>query len=123
MIISVIRTEDLDTIEMLNKLQDFKLKNLSNCIIDRIVYEDDKTPIAYGIVKRMAEAILLVNPEISIITRAKAMRELMKYAEFGATREGCQQLHCFVHKEELAESLEEHFGFVRSKDIVMVKEL
>lgn len=122
MTVEIVKSADLAIINKLNLLQDFKLRDLNNIIIDRIVREDNKT-IAYGIVKKMAEAIILVNPNVSLVSRAKALRELMKYAEFGARSQNCQQLHCFVKNERLAKALEKHFNFVRSEDIVLVKNL
>lgn len=122
MIIKKIEQDDLPVIEQLNELQDFKLDNIGNCIVDRIVYDDNEV-IAYGIVKRTAEAILLVNPEIPTITRAKAMRELMLIAQAETYESGIKQLHCFVKNSQLAESLEKQFGFIRTKDIVLVKNL
>lgn len=113
---------DLDNIEELNKLQDFKLTDLNHCIVDRIVYEGTEV-IAYGIVKRMAEAILLVNPAMPLITRAKAMRELMKVAEAYSAKAECQQLNCFVKDQKLAKSLEKQFGFKLTSDLVLSKEL
>lgn len=123
MIIKNVKSKkDLDNIEELNKLQDFKLKDINHCIVDRIIYDGTEV-IAYGIVKRMAEAILLVNPKISLITRAKAMRELMKIAEAYSAKEDCQQLHCFVKDEKLARSLEKQFGFKLTSDLVLSKDL
>lgn len=122
MIVKSIDREDVAIIDALNKLQDFKLNTINNAIIHKIAYEG-KLPIAYGIAKRMAEAIILVNLEAPIISRAKAMRELMQFAEMGAKREGCEQLHCFVSDAKLANTLESKFGFVKSESIVMVKNL
>jgi hypothetical protein len=118
-----VEEHDFKVIEELNKLQiDFRLTNLENCIIDRIVF-DGNVPVAYGIVKKLAEAIMLINPRCSRVTRAKAMRELMHYAESGAKKEGCEQLHCFVSDAKLARTLERQFRFVQSSDIVLVKNI
>lgn len=107
----------------LNESQkDFKLRNIDNCIIDKIVM-DGNIPVAYGIVKRMAEAIMLVNGNSSKLLRARAMVELMKFAETGAKREGCEQLHCFVADPKVATLLGKQFGFMITNDIVLVKDL
>ena len=112
---------DLLVINQLNAMQgDFKLDHIQNAIIDRIVY-DDNVPVAYGIVKRMAEAIMLVNPKVPINTRAKAMRELMLVAQVGAKNFGCEQLHCFVKNPSLVHLLERQFNFRKTEDVVMVK--
>lgn len=123
MIIRDIDDGDYDIINKLNKEQDFKLQNIANVIIDKIMFDDNNNPIAYGIVKRQGEAIILVNPKVSLTKRVKALRELMKWAEFGALVGKCEQLHCFVKDERLAGMLEKHFGFVRTSDIVLVKNL
>lgn len=123
MIIKEVTKNDLDTIEELNKMQDgFKLRSLDNCIIDRLAFENGDV-IAYGIVKKLAEACILVNHKMPKITRAKAMRELMKYAELGAKKAGCEQLHCFTKNNLVALTLERQFGFERNQDIVTVKNL
>lgn len=122
MIIRDITIGDYGLIDTLNQLQDFKLKNISNAIIDKIVMQDDN-PIAYGFCKKQAEVIILTNPDASLISRAKAMRELMQYAEYGASKFGCEQLHAFVNNEKLARCLIKHFGFVKTQDIVLVKNL
>jgi hypothetical protein len=122
MIIRKLLPNDYDIIAWLNERQDFKLHNLSNSIIDRIVTNEDG-PIAYGTVKKSGEAIILVNPEASLLNRSKALRELMKYAEFGASQAGCEQINCFVSDERIARILERHFGFIRTRDIVLSKNL
>jgi len=123
MIIREAELKDLKIIDKLNNLQaDFKLNNIDNCIIQRIVF-DGTIPIAYGIVRKLAEAIMLVDPHTPKLLRAKAMRELMMYAEIGSKTSGCEQLHCFVSDPKLAFSLEKQFGFKRTKDIVLVKNL
>ena len=115
---------DLPLIDKLNHAQKyFKIDNLDNLIIDRLVFDDNGKSVAYGMVKKLAEAILLVNPEAPLLIRAKAMRELMQYAEFGAKKEGCDQLHCFVSDLRLAKALVKHYGFIKSEDIVLVKNL
>ncbi len=122
MIIRELTPSDFGLVAWLNEHQDFKLKDLGRCIIDRIALENDN-PIAYGIVKRMGEAIILTNPKAPLISRNKALIELMKYAEFGASEAGCEQLNCFVSEERIANMLEKHFGFIRTKDIVLSKNL
>lgn len=114
---------DLPIIDYLNKQQiDFKLDDLNNRIVHRLVF-DGTVPIAYGIVKRMAEAILIVNHDSPKMLRARAMRELMQYAEHAAKVENCQQLHCFVSDVNLARLLEKQYNFIKTNDIVLVKNL
>jgi hypothetical protein len=114
-----VKKEDILDIEALNKQQDFSIDTIDDYIIDRIVVENDK-PIAYGIVKKMAEAIILVDKQVPKITRSKALIELMKVAIFGAKAADYSQLHVFVKDEKLACALEKHFGFKRAEDIVLV---
>lgn len=121
MIVKKIDKNDLDAIKELDRMQDFKLGDLGHCIVDRIIYEGNEV-IAYGVVKRMAEAIMLVNPKAPKLTRAKAMRELMIVAEAYACKE-CKQLHVFVKDNKLAKSLEKQFGFKITSDMVLSKEL
>ena len=112
---------DLQKICELNDLQEgFKLNSLENVIIERLVMEGNQT-IAYGVVKQMAEAIILVNPNVPLATRARALADLMLYAEYGTHKAGLQQMHCFTSNEKLARMLERKFNFIRTKDIVLVK--
>lgn len=109
--------------ERLNLLQnDFRLKDFDKGIIHKLAMKDD-TPIAYGIVKRMAEAIILVNPEVPKIARARALRELMEYAELGARMEKCEQLHCFTKSEDVSRLLQRKFGFRVSVNTCLVKDV
>jgi ribosomal protein S7 len=119
--IRLIRGEDIPNINELNRLsEDFKLGTITDAIVDRIVYEGEQV-VAYGIVKKMAEAIMLTNPKVPLTLRGKAMRELMIEAEIGAKKFGCSQMHCFVKDPKLADTLIKHFGFVQTQDIVLVK--
>jgi hypothetical protein len=112
---------DFDNIVKLNNEQkDFSLNTIADSIVDRIVYSGDEV-VAYGIVKKMAEAIMLTNPKVPLSLRAKAMRELMIEAEIGSKKFGCNQLHCFVSNRQLADTLIKHFGFIPTQDIVLVK--
>src|SRR5690348_11256608 len=113
---------DLAKIKNLNEQQNFRLLNLDNCVIDKVVECDNKI-IAYGIVKEMSEAIILLDLNEPKITRVKALKELMKAAIFGASKKGHRQLHVFVSDRQLAESLKKHYGFIESQDIVLVRNL
>jgi len=114
---------DLTVIDYLNQLQTgFKLNSIDNRIVHRLVL-DGTVPVAYGIVKRMAEAILLVNPKSPKLMRAKAMRELMQYAEYASKMADCNQLQCFVEDPSLARMLEKQYEFIKTKDLVLVKNL
>lgn len=121
--IRYVKDSDLELIAQLNDLQDdFKLNGREHSIIERIAMDGDES-VAYGIVKELAEAIILVNPNMPRAKRAKALAELMQYAEFGTARMGIDQLHCFVKDDLLARMLERKFNFIRTKDIVLVKNL
>ena len=121
MIIKPINYADIESINKLNLLSnDFKLNTITDAIVDRIVYEGNQV-VAYGIVKKMAEAIMLTNPEVPLTLRSKAMRELMIDAEIGSKAFGCSQMHCFVKDPRLADLLIKHFDFVKTQDIVLVK--
>lgn len=117
-----VNRDDLESIEKLNAQQEFRLKDLDNCVIDKIVLENEKE-IAYGITKYFAEAIILVNHDVPKITRMKALRELLSYAIWGSKRQGLKQLHVFVLDPKLAEVLKKHYGFKELDGIPLVKDL
>lgn len=117
-----IKDNDILTINELNRQQDFSV-DLRHKVVDGVVENNKGNVIAYGIVKRQAEAIILVDKSKPLVSRAKALRELMKVAIFGARSEGCQQLYCFVQDDKLADLLKTKFGFVDSKDRILVRNL
>lgn len=114
---------DLEVIRELNEQQDFKLQGIDNCIVDKIVLSDAEEVIAYGIVKHMAEAIILVNPDAPKISRAKAMQKLMEYAIYGSAKVGINQLHCFVSDPKLVHLLKNKYKFEETKDFVLVRHI
>lgn len=113
---------DLDTINELNEQQHFRLSSLNNKLVDKIAI-DDNNPVAYGIVKVLAEAVILVNKNVSLFKRAKALQKLLRVAFRACNEENIEQLHVFVRDEHVAQLLEKHYGFVRSSDIVLVKNM
>lgn len=117
-----LRDSDIDKLEEINKQQDFKLYDFNHRIIDAIS-EVNHEIIAYGIVKRQAEAIILLDKTKPRVARAKALRELMLIAEHAAAKAGCQQLICSTKEENVAKLLSKHFNFVRCSDILMVRNL
>lgn len=123
MICRSVTKDDLGIINELNEQQDFKLEDINNCVIDKIAIDEEGKIIAYGIVKRLGEAIILVDLKAPKISRAKALRELMSYALWGCKKEKIPQLHCFVKDRKIADLLKKQFGFVEVKDIVLVKNI
>ena len=117
-----LHNSDLPDINQINQQQDFRLDDLQHCVIDGVIIHNNEV-VAYGIVKRQAEAIILVDKNKPKITRARALRELMRIAILGAKADDCKQLHCFVSDVKVAELLKRKFGFVETKDIVLVRDL
>jgi hypothetical protein len=113
---------DLSTIEELNGKQEFRISDIDNCIIDKIILKDEKA-VAYGIVKQFAEGILLVNPDFPKVTRMKALNMLMEHAIEGSRKAGLTQLHYFVSDPRLAEMFKKHYDFQEAKDIILVRNL
>lgn len=123
LIIRDLLPEDMKTVTLLNSLQkDFKISGIEDKIIDKIVFQRN-TPVAYGIVKKMAEAIILLHPHQPKNIKMEVMMGLMKYAELGAKRSGCEQLHVFVKDTKLIRTLEKSFGFSICEDIILCKNL
>lgn len=122
MIVRQYKESDLDRLIELNEQQDFKLSTIKNRIWDCIIEQDNKI-IAYGIVKPMAEAIILLDLKAPKISRARAGRQFLLDAQIAARKVGCEQLHVFNSDEKLSQMQEEHFGFIRTKSIVLAKDL
>lgn len=99
----------------------FKRGELS--IVDGVISDVNGKTIAFGIVKPRAEAIFIADKNLPTITRAKALKELMRVAIWGTKKANINQLHVFVSSPELAKSLIKHYGFSKVEEIVLVKNL
>lgn len=103
---------DQGQIERIKERHDFDLPNLANAAHGVAVDEKNRV-VGYGIVKLMAEAILVLDLERSKKRRLSALEVLLKSAMMDCAEQQIPQLHVFVQDEQFAELLQNHFGFKR----------
>lgn len=116
------RRVDIAEVQRLND-GEFHFEGGELSVVDGIIYDSFGKTIAFGIVKPMAEAIFITDKTVPRITRAKALKELMRVAIWGTKKANISQLHVFVAEPRLAESLKKYYGFEEVKEIVLVKNL
>lgn len=87
------------------------------------VYENGGEVIAYGMIKQLAEAILVMDLDLSARKRVKALLNLIQFAINKSKEADLQQLHAFVKDERFANILRKDFGFVDVRDVPLVLNL
>lgn len=113
---------DMPKIKDINSF-DFKLTPGELSIVDGVVVDADGDIVSFGIVKPMAEATFLTNPNFAKRARVEAMDIMLKIA-FDRSREfGVKQLHVFCDDARLARLLTKHYDFLNDDSIVLVKNL
>lgn len=88
----------------------FGIPSLKNVIADRVVVEGNQI-LAYGMVKSYAEAVMILDLNLSVRDRVEALKLLMADAEKTAKLAGIEQLQVFVQNENFKNILMDHFGF------------
>lgn len=79
--------------------------------------------VGYGRIKILAEAIITLDNDQSLISRAKELKMFFNQAIKDAKEAGVEQIHAFVQDEKFAVILEKHFGFEPVKGIPLVLDL
>lgn len=114
MIIRDLQPEDLGTIEYLHKkyYSSYGLPSLRHTFMSGVV-ENSKGFAGFGMVKAYAEAIILLNKDLSHSQQVKALIKLEKTARDLATENHIEEIHCHIPPEasEYAQELTRHFGY------------
>lgn len=106
------REHDIPQLAKLQKEHpDFHDLNLTKCVTDGVVVDDNQDVVAYGIVIPFAEAVFIPDLSRTKKERTEALRLLMRQAIYGTEKVGLKQLHCFIKNEEFAEIMIKHYGF------------
>lgn len=89
--------------------------SLSNVITNRTVVDGDKV-LGYGVLKHFAEAVLIVDNDISIRQRAEVARQVMYCVIADATLAGLEQLYLTTNHKGWQAVIQKHYGFVQCPD-------
>lgn len=81
-----------------------------NVITKGIVERDDRV-VAFGMVRTIAEAIMVLDLDEPTKTKVRSLTYLLEGALFDAAASGFDSLHVFVQDKSFAEILKRHHGF------------
>lgn len=87
------------------------------------VIEDHDIVIGFGVVKVLAEAVMVLEMEEPMPERLKALQLLMDEAIRACHERGIEQLHVFVKNPSLIRLLEKKYGFNVVSDTTMVRSI
>jgi len=113
---------DVSGIQQLCKNREYDADPFTDILSDRVIVDGEKL-IAYGTVKRFAEAVLVLDKSKSPRKKIESLKKLMNAAVFETRKAGIGELHVFTTDNSFAEILKKHFGFVNIKGQALVREL
>lgn len=109
---------DFDRLYRENFQDQFPLPSNRNTTTVRTVYRNNK-PIASGLVKALAEAIIVTDQKVSPLARMKAIDLMVDNMLKWCHMYNVEQIHAFV-KEDFARYLIERYRFERTHDVSIV---
>lgn len=92
-------------------------------IVTKGVIEKDGRVIAFGMVRAMSEAIMVLDLDEPTKTRVEALRKLLENAIFDSASSGFDSIHVFVQDNSFAEILKRHHGFQVCAGEALVREI
>jgi hypothetical protein len=98
----------------------------SPLLIAKRVVECDGKIIAFGCLRLTTEAIIVVDKEISVRTRAATASELILDGTILCQKLGLTDMHAFLtgtNKESFSKTLKQKFGFVSHTGEALVLEV
>lgn len=100
--------------------EDFPLPSYDNVLADAVA-DNGQGLIAYGMVKVLAELILISDKDKPLRDRMNALDMLVKAAVSQAKEIGLEQLYITVSDPRFSELLKKHFGFktVKAESLVL----
>ena len=96
----------------------FPLPSNRNSTTTRTIYRKGR-PIASGLIKAFAEAIIVTDQQIPKTARARGIDMLVDAMLVWCNEHNVEQVHAFV-KEDFAKYLIERYSFERTKDVSLV---
>ena len=117
-ILETTELHDFDNLYLDNFSNQFPLPSNRNTTTVRTVYRKGR-PIASGLVKALAEAIIVTDQKVSPIARMKAIDLMINNMLDWCQLHNIEQIHAFV-KEDFARYLIERYRFERTHDVSLV---
>lgn len=120
MIIRTVRVGDSERIEDILSQHDFEYPT-GPVVTEAVVEHQDKV-IAYGVVRLIAEEIMILDRNCDIKQKSEVLRLLHRQAIEGCLSQGFDSIHAFVENSHFIEVLKKHYGYkdCKGKAIVMV---
>ena len=124
MIIRAYRPEDEETIVALRDHYHptLGLPSRKRAIIEGVVEKEGRT-VAYGVVSTFAEAVLVMDMNISTRDKLWVIRELMHGAIMGTRIRDLDELHVAAEDPKWAGILKQRFGFSHRSGEALVREV
>lgn len=113
--------KDIDRIWRKHHAEAFGVPSLDNSVAHTITLKDGKI-LAGGMLKALGELVMILDLDAPVGARVRALTMLLDQAEKEARTHGFEQTHIFTN-EKFARVLEDHYGYRRVKDVVLVKEV
>lgn len=117
-----VKLDDIKEIERIyakHHADTFGLFNTNNSLGHAISGDENKI-LAFGAIKLLAEAMIVLDLSLPKTARTKAVIELLEAAIANCKKLEIEQLHAFVKDEHFAKLLIERFKFARVEDIPLV---
>lgn len=111
--------------ELIQKEGKFKLDITSPLIITRVpIVNDDNKIIAFGMLKIIPEAIIVLDKDLSMTEKTEAVELLAKIGELSARAHGLDEIDAFITDDKsFTNFLMKRLGFLDSNSTVLVKRL
>lgn len=113
---------DISEVIKLSRNRAYEIELFQDMISDRVVRKDDRI-IAYGAVKRFAEANLVLDSEATKEDKLNALYNLLEQAYLETKKAGLSQLHVFTKDRKFANLLRKRHNFKRINCIALVREI
>lgn len=123
----MIRNLQFGDLERLKEIhpKEFPFPNLSSGLycVQKAIVNDDKL-IGAALLRLTCEAVLILDPELSVLTKAVSILEAFpKLKSEAIGKYGLDQVHVFVvpeKDEHYVKILQKHFGFVKAEGFPLV---
>jgi hypothetical protein len=117
-ILETTELKDFDKLYLENFSGDFPLPTARNITPIRTVMRKGR-PLASGLIKAFAEAIIVTDQRAPMIARTKGIDMLVDNMMTWCKAHNVEQVHAFV-KEDFAKFLIERYGFERTREVSIV---
>jgi hypothetical protein len=111
--------QPVDSLWKKHHAENFGLPSSKHNVTSAVVENDGKV-VGFGLVKVLAEAIMVLDLDVSVPDRLTAMQMLMDEAIRACKDYGIEQLHVFVKDERLSRLLQNKYAFSKVSDEVLV---